>query len=291
VTDGQTHYEVLGIEPRATKEEIKAAYQERLDDAQAAQARESASKRPNESALASARDEEAQARSAWQVLSDPYQRGRYDASIDVPEDVDNEVADGEIVDDDEPAGRGGRGGNGAARQPRKSRRAQLDANRPPVFTEDGTQLELAQTGRRATAAAIDVVIMIGVYFAIITIVDALTAFKKDSGPAFAVSTGTLVAVVFAFLVIPTVFSGQSIGKRFTKVMLVDKTTGHLPTPSRVLLHYLPAIAALLILPGFGAPLALMIGLSFLLTRDGLSLGDKVSKSVVVIARYRPERVR
>jgi curved DNA-binding protein CbpA len=110
VTDGPTHYDVLGIEPHATKEEIRAAYQERLNDAQAAQAREHASKRPSESALSDARAEEAEARAAWQVLSDPYQRGRYDASIDAPEDPDRDVVEGEIVDDDDSGSQNGAGG-------------------------------------------------------------------------------------------------------------------------------------------------------------------------------------
>ena len=53
-----THYDVLGVAPGASKDAIKAAYQERLQDAQQAQARESASKRPNDAALGSARAEE-----------------------------------------------------------------------------------------------------------------------------------------------------------------------------------------------------------------------------------------
>ena len=284
MSDDLNHYEVLGVEPSATKEEIRAAYQERLDSSQQAQAREHAAKRPNESAIASSRAEEAGLRSAWQVLSDPYQRGRYDASIDLPEVTGDPSSEVELVDESSE--------NGQTTVPdkRMTRRQQLDANRPPVVTDDGTPLELAETGRRATAAAIDTVSMIAIYLALVTLLGAVTDFKADSGPAFAVTTGTLFATVIGWLVIPSTIAGQTVGKRFTKIQLVSRSTGHLPQPSKVLLHYLPAIACLLILPGFGAPLALMIGLSFMMTRDGLSLGDKAAKTVVVIARYKPERV-
>lgn len=284
MSDELNHYEVLGVEPSATKEEIRAAYQERLDSSKQAQAREHAAKRPNETAIASARADEAGLRSAWQVLSDPYQRGRYDASLDLPEPDAEDGNEVELVDESSD------NGQSAAPAKRMTRRQQLDANRPPVVTNDGTPLELAETGRRATAAAIDTVSMVAIYLALVTLLGAVTDFKTDSGPAFAVTTGTLFATVIGWLVIPTTIGGQTLGKRFTKTQMVSRETGHLPAPSKVLLHYLPAIAALLILPGFGAPLALMIGLSFMMTRDGLSLGDKVAKTVVVIARYKPQRV-
>ena len=81
VDDGRSHYDVLGIEPSADKEQIRAAYQERLDQLRAEQTSQQEAKKPNESAIAASRDEEARLRSAWQVLSDPYQRGRYDATL------------------------------------------------------------------------------------------------------------------------------------------------------------------------------------------------------------------
>jgi curved DNA-binding protein CbpA len=82
VTDGETHYDVLGVEPSATKDEIREAYQERLSAAQEQQARAQNAKRPSEAAITDAREAEAEVRAAWQVLSDPYQRGRYDATIE-----------------------------------------------------------------------------------------------------------------------------------------------------------------------------------------------------------------
>src|SRR5215471_6642771 len=103
--DERTWYEVLGVEPRAAKGDIKVAYQDALDAA----------------TVAENTDEVAQVRRAWQVLSDPVQRQRYDEAIgahlgalepvtsngdghddDTDEDNDVEV---EILDDDDgPAG-------------------------------------------------------------------------------------------------------------------------------------------------------------------------------------------
>ena len=125
VDDDLTHYEVLGVEPAADKEQIRAAYQEQLEDIRQEQAREQASKKPNENVLAGARDKEARLRSAWQVLSDPYQRGRYDATVELgssgaASDDDGEV---ELVDNGQrPL---------SAREERARQRAEAMANRPP----------------------------------------------------------------------------------------------------------------------------------------------------------------
>lgn len=126
-SDDETHYDVLGVDPTASKEAIRSAYQERLDAARADQTREEEAKRPNEGAIASARDEEARVRNAWQVLSDPYQRGRYDQSIEVPA-TDGEVEADELDEDDDDA----RNGDGRRPlTPRQQRAADARANRPP----------------------------------------------------------------------------------------------------------------------------------------------------------------
>ena len=77
-----THYDVLGVEPTAGKDDIKAAYQERLGEVQADISREQGAKKPDADAIDGFRREEARVRSAWQVLSDPYQRGRYDVTVE-----------------------------------------------------------------------------------------------------------------------------------------------------------------------------------------------------------------
>ena len=67
VDDDRTHYDILGIEPGASKSEIKQAYQEGLQAADGAGDTET----------------RLRIRRAWQVLSDPVQRSRYDDSVGV----------------------------------------------------------------------------------------------------------------------------------------------------------------------------------------------------------------
>src|SRR5262245_55605275 len=55
------HYELLGVEPDATKDEIKAAYRTEVQDAD--------------------KTRKAQLNRAWNVLSDPMQRQRYDEQL------------------------------------------------------------------------------------------------------------------------------------------------------------------------------------------------------------------
>jgi curved DNA-binding protein CbpA len=130
MSDGETHYEVLGIEPNASKEEIRAAYQEQLEGARGEQAREQDSRRPNESTIQGTRDREADIRKAWQVLSDPYQRGRYDATIEAG--LGTTTADdggGEVEVVDRPAPQPG--SREAVREERRRARQEAMRNRPP----------------------------------------------------------------------------------------------------------------------------------------------------------------
>jgi len=129
-SDDETHYEILGVDPGASKEAIRAAYQERVDAARADQTRESEAKRPNEGALGSARDEEARVRAAWQVLSDPYQRGRYDQSIEAP-DAEGDVDADEDADDVGSSNGSRTPAPQSAREAARDARAERMANRPP----------------------------------------------------------------------------------------------------------------------------------------------------------------
>ncbi len=60
---------------------------------------------------------------------------------------------------------------------------------------------------------------------------------------------------------------------------------------------LATLAVLMLLPGMMAALApslfglvaVMAGFSFMMTRDGLSLLDRLGKTAVVVARYQPAR--
>jgi curved DNA-binding protein CbpA len=119
-----THYDVLGVEQAADKDAIRTAYQERLGEVRADIERAQGAKKPDESAIDGYRREEARVRSAWQVLSDPYQRGRYDATVELGA-ADDVSADGEVEvvgDDEAPVDR---------REARTRQRAAAARNRPP----------------------------------------------------------------------------------------------------------------------------------------------------------------
>lgn len=131
VDDDRTHYEVLGVDRRASKDKVRDAYRERLNDAQAEQIAALESKRPSDDQVASARREVARVRESWQVLSDPTQRQRYDARLG---NGDTAEGDGELelvdaaddADDDyEPAARPAR------RPPRDPNRISMFQPEPP----------------------------------------------------------------------------------------------------------------------------------------------------------------
>jgi uncharacterized RDD family membrane protein YckC len=273
VNEGETNYDVLGVEPSATKDEIRDAYRERLASAQAEVTREETAKRPAGSSIAAARAEEARVRAAWQVLSDPIQRERHDATHGIDNTgTELELADDDELDDEEA--------DAAPVSPRQTR-----GTPPPVFL-DGH--ELAPSGRRALAAFIDLVI-VGFLGAAVIAIGAAIETKGNKDTVQGIVTAIALAVLLSYFVLPTTISGQTIGKRLTHIMVVDRETGNLARVSRVLTRYAIPIVALLLLGFFGALLAIMAGLSFLMAKDLQSLGDRVGKTIVVVARYKPQR--
>ena len=259
--DERTWYEVLGVEPRSAKGDIKVAYQEALDAANSAHDT----------------SEVAQVRRAWQVLSDPVQRQRYDESIgahlgalepvtsngDGHADEDDDAYDVEVIDDEDDA----------TEAPRRV---------SPSLYETGAFLEQPTISRRAVA----------------TIIDAITFLALAVGGAFpiGVATGNVIAVLVwvelmavAVYVIPTIRTGQTLGKRMTYLMTVDRVTGDLLPWRQALIRYLVPMAALPLFPPIGPFLALYFGLSYMMGRDQVSLADRLAKSIVVIARYKPSR--
>jgi curved DNA-binding protein CbpA len=121
VNEDENNYDVLGVAPNSSKDEIREAYRERLLEAQADVTKEETAKRPSGSSIAAARAEEARVRAAWQVLSDPNQRERYDAA----QGIDNTGTDLEFVDDDDEDD-----APTPARKPKYSK-ADRYADRPP----------------------------------------------------------------------------------------------------------------------------------------------------------------
>jgi uncharacterized RDD family membrane protein YckC len=276
VNEDESNYDVLGVASNASKDEIRDAYREQLSEAQAGVTREETAKRPSGSSIAAARAEEARIRAAWQVLSDPIQRERHDTA----HGIDNTGAEVELVDDDDllDDDRDDEDDTPVSRRPARR-------NAPPVFL-DGH--ELAPSGRRATAALIDIAI-VGLIGAAIIGIGAVVETKANKDTVQGIVTAVALAVLLAYFVLPTTITGQTLGKRLTHIVVVDRETGNLPRISRVLTRYAIPIVALLLLGFFGALLAIMAGLSFLMAKDLLSLGDRVGKTIVIVARYKPQR--
>jgi len=93
-----TYYEVLGSEPGASRDELRDAYRARVDDLEAARQR----KGVTDQQLLVNRDQVAKVRAAWNVLSDPFQRRRYDESLESTAAGGGD--DVEILDDDDTPG-------------------------------------------------------------------------------------------------------------------------------------------------------------------------------------------
>jgi uncharacterized RDD family membrane protein YckC len=92
-----TYYEALGATPDASRDELRAAYRERISELEAARE----GKHVNEAQLQRNREEVARVRAAWNVLSDPFQRKRYDEQLTAQSN--GQGGDGgevEIVDDE-----------------------------------------------------------------------------------------------------------------------------------------------------------------------------------------------
>ena len=97
------HYEELGVEPTASKDDIRDAHRARLAELEATRER----KGVTDSQLQANREEAARVRGAWNVLSDPMQRQRYDQQLMDERAGDGEAgeagSDVELVDSDAPA--------------------------------------------------------------------------------------------------------------------------------------------------------------------------------------------
>ncbi len=274
----ESHYDRLGVESDASKEEIRSAYRDRLEEL-----RTKVEKGRSDEARDGAREETARVNAAWQVLSDPFQRQRYDAELDrgnaagpVDEAEDEEAAPVPARRRRlfEPRERGEQG----EREPRA--RGQ---RRDPVGVAGA---EAAPVGRRLAALGIDVVVMGAVFLGATSL---LVSVSSDSIGFIIVLVTALFVVFNAYFVLPIARTGQTLGKRLTHVMVVDADTGALPTWRRASLRYLVPIVLVIGLPGsLGLMIALLFGISWLLIDTRIGLMDRLGHTRVVLARYRPE---
>jgi uncharacterized RDD family membrane protein YckC len=153
-SNNDDYYELIGVQPGAATDEIRKQYRTRRDEL-AAQDTDTA------------RTEAAQLNRAWNVLSDPYQRGRYDAQREAA-GSNGATDDVEVVDDaDEervtlPRRRSKLFDTGGpARNGKQPPRAQPTITPPPG-------MHFAETRPRLLAMAVDilllfVIFLLGVY--------------------------------------------------------------------------------------------------------------------------------
>jgi len=172
------YYDELGVDPDATRDEIRDAHRQRVADLEAAREK----KGVTESQLQANREQVARVRAAWNVLSDPFQRQRYDAELSA-----SATDDVELVDDDDAgpqagtevevkgwrkllappppkpaASGGGDGANGAngkaAKQQPTNRRPRPE---PTIVLPGGMQL--AEPRQRGMAMLFDIAILMVIY--------------------------------------------------------------------------------------------------------------------------------
>ena len=142
------YYELLGVDEDAPVDDIRSAYREKKAAV-------------DTSAGDDAKSDVAKLNKAWNVLSDPYQRGRYDQQRNTASDDDD---DGDEYEDDEddaaPVTR--------TRSPRAADRAERRRNarqplKPTVKLPAGVHFPTMK--QRLLAMGIDMLILIGLFFA------------------------------------------------------------------------------------------------------------------------------
>ncbi|MFL6242182.1 MAG: RDD family protein [Acidimicrobiia bacterium] len=271
----ESHYELLGVESDASKDEIRSAYRERLEDL-----RGKVEHGRSDQVRNGAREETARLNTAWQVLSDPFQRQRYDAELTGGADATEAEVDDEEEEEAAPAPARRRG----LFEPRERDGKGRPQRREPVGVPGA---EAAPLGRRLAAVAIDVFTMGAVFLGVTSLV---VSVASDSVAAIILLVTVLFVIFNAYFVFPTTRTGQTLGKRLTHIMVVDADTGELPTWRRATLRYIVPIVLVIGLPGsLGLMAALLFGISWVLIDTRIGLMDRLGHTRVVIARYRPER--
>jgi RDD family/DnaJ domain len=312
-----SHYEVLGVSPEASRDEIRDAYRARVSELDPETWKGDASER---------RERAASVNKAWNVLSDPFQKERYDSGIDDSiagiDDIDADDVD--AVSNGTGSGKGARG-NAAAVASRGAGKVRVTA----------TGLTLGPTRSRINALSVDVLVIIVLLFGLnylagalfanpaiqVTIndkvvstteikdrdpsavrsserADAISEWKKDNPDAkkdpkvtvdeVDVVPGNitlifqLITLVAALLytVVPTVRTGQTLGKRIFKLKLVSVDGSNVGW-SQALLHYGVPIAIAIALALLGAVVAIGMILWSIWDKNGQGLNDKIAKTFVV----------
>ena len=311
-----SHYEILGADEDASRDEIRAAYRERVGELDPdTWTGDAADRRTRASAV----------NRAWNVLSDPFQKERYDDQLG--------AGDVDLTDDDEGDDDDG-DGELPARGSRRPARGRGGRDRP---TATPTGQPLAAMRARINALSVDVlvilVILVGLSFIIgnvfsesaveVTIRgDVVRTTELDgrsyrdakdteeeiarkewlddnSGPLEDKDVevekvdviprnvgliGQVVTLILAigYVTIPSLARGQSPGKRFFKIRVVS-ADGAKARPMQIVLHYGVSIAPATATAVPGAAAA--IGMTFWSNWDkaGQGINDKLAKTFVIEA--------
>jgi curved DNA-binding protein CbpA len=137
------YYELLGVDPEAATDEIRTAYRER--------------KAALDSSSDSGRADAAKLNRAWNVLSDPYQRGRYD------EQRSRADGDDDHDEDEIEVSTNGKGSRTPARGGGRQTRQGRQMGPPTITPPEGTRFP--QPKQRVIAMIIDLVVLLVLFIA------------------------------------------------------------------------------------------------------------------------------
>jgi uncharacterized RDD family membrane protein YckC len=261
------HYELLGVDPEASRDDIRAAYRERLD---ALKVDPNAKRQPSEAQLAANRGETALLNSAWHVLSDPFQRQRYDANLAAGNATD---ADADDEDDTDPEAEPGR-----FRDRMRVRAERTEAQGGRLMPDP----DAAPLGRRLGAVAIDVISVVGIFAAIFLAVASQVKLEDSVGAVVGLTVGW-VLVCGIYSIVPTVRRGQTFGQSLAGVRVVTLEDRATPNLGTAVVRYAPICGLPIVLGQLGPMLALLVGLSFLFASNRVSLLDRLAKTRVIRA--------
>ena len=140
------YYDLLGVDADAPTDEIRAAYRDRKDGARRRRA-------------TAGKADAAKLNKAWNVLSDPYQRGRYDEqreqAVDDGDDVDDDDVDVQSNGSSEPATVAAAAASSRATRARAAARAGAADDQPARRART-----IPRTKQRVIAMAIDLVVLL-----------------------------------------------------------------------------------------------------------------------------------
>jgi uncharacterized RDD family membrane protein YckC len=137
------YYTLLGVEPDAATDEIRTAYRDR--------------KATIDSSSESGKVDAAKLNKAWNVLSDPYQRGRYDEQL-------TQVSDDGDAEDDVAVSSNGRqkpARSASAARPARQGRQGRQLGTPTITPPPGTHFPVPK--QRVIAMSIDLLVLLGLF--------------------------------------------------------------------------------------------------------------------------------